>query len=131
MSPARCHLAVQLHRTDSGGRMEMGRQMANNAPDRRELFRRKRADPIDNSATLPPSPNEIAADIKNTIDRIANVSVSELDRLIAELTNIRDLLRAETERVQREVSGYVSAAQTSVTSTKVIADSLVHWKSKI
>jgi hypothetical protein len=104
--------------------------MANMAPDRRELFRRKGTGPNDHSGTQPPSSSAAAADIKNTIDRIANASINELDGLIAELCNIRDLLRVETERIEREVAGYVSATQASVTSTKVIADSLEHWKSK-
>ena len=62
---------------------------------------------------------------------ISNVSVNEIEGLLAELCNIRDLLRAEAERIEREVAGYVSATQASVRSTKVIADSLVHWKSKV
>ncbi len=81
--------------------------MANNAPDRQD-FRRKRSDPLEHSATLPRTPNQVAEDVKNTIDRISNASVNEIEGLLAELCNIRDLLRAEAERVQREVVGYVS-----------------------
>ena len=49
---------------------------------------------------------------------------------MAELANVRDMLRGEGERVQREISGYASLSQTAMTSMKIIGDSLVQWKSQ-
>jgi hypothetical protein len=50
--------------------------------------------------------------------------------VIAELTRVRDMLRSEGERVQREVAGYASLSQAAMTSMKIIADSVVQWKSQ-
>jgi hypothetical protein len=48
--------------------------------------------------------------------------------LIAELRSIRDFLRTETGRVEREVAGYVAEAQAATTSTKAMVNGLEHWK---
>jgi hypothetical protein len=83
------------------------------------VFRRQRAE------------NSEAVDgITSIIDRVAGASVTEIERVIAELTSVRDMLRAEGERVQREIAGYASLSQAAMTSMKVIGDSLVHWKSQ-
>jgi hypothetical protein len=50
--------------------------------------------------------------------------------VMAELANVRDMLRNEGERVQREISGYASLSQTAMTSMKIIGDSLTNWKSQ-
>ena len=64
------------------------------------------------------------------IERVAKASIGEIDRVMAELANVRDMLRGEGERVQREISGYASLSQTAMTSMKIIGDSLVQWKSQ-
>jgi hypothetical protein len=38
------------------------------------------------------------------------------------------MLRHEGERVQREINSYASLSQATMTSMKIIADSLAHWK---
>ena len=48
--------------------------------------------------------------------------------MIGELTRVRDMLRSEGERVQREISGYASLSQNAMTSMKIIADSLAQWR---
>jgi hypothetical protein len=68
--------------------------------------------------------------ITSIIDRVAGASVAEIERVMAELSGVRDMLRTEGERVQREISGYASLSQAAMTSMKIIADSLVHWKSQ-
>ena len=64
------------------------------------------------------------------IERVSSASVGEIERVMAELANVRDMLRGEGERVQREISGYASLSQTAMTSMKIIGDSLVQWKSQ-
>jgi hypothetical protein len=59
---------------------------------------------------------------------VSGASVAEVERVISELTNVRDMLRSEGERVQREISGYASLSQAAMTSMKIIADSLAQWK---
>jgi hypothetical protein len=68
--------------------------------------------------------------ISSVIDRVSFASVSEIERVIAELTMVRDMLRSEGERVQREITGYASLSQAALTSMKIIADSLAQWKSQ-
>ena len=68
--------------------------------------------------------------VGSVIERVAKASIGEIDRVMAELANVRDMLRGEGERVQREISGYASLSQTAMTSMKIIGDSLVQWKSQ-
>ena len=68
--------------------------------------------------------------IGSVIERVSSASVGEIERVMAELANVRDMLRGEGERVQRELSGYASLSQTAMTSMKIIGDSLVQWKSQ-
>ena len=52
---------------------------------------------------------DMAVDNINTlIQRVAGQSIGEIDHVIGELTRVRDMLRSEGERVQREISGYAS-----------------------
>jgi hypothetical protein len=72
---------------------------------------------------------EMAADsINSLIQRVAGQSIGEIDNVIEELTRLRDLLRTEGERVQREISGYAALSQAAMTSMKIIADSLAQWQ---
>jgi hypothetical protein len=73
---------------------------------------------------------EQADNINSVIERVSGASVAEIDRVITELTRVRDMLRSEGERVQREVAGYASLSQAAMTSMKIIADSVVQWKSQ-
>jgi preprotein translocase subunit SecD len=68
--------------------------------------------------------------ITSVIDRVSGASVTEIERVISELGTVRDMLRSEGERVQREISGYASLSQTAMNSMKIIGDSLVQWKSQ-
>lgn len=74
--------------------------------------------------------NSEADSINSIIERVAGASVAEIERVMAELTGVRDMLRTEGERVQREITGYASLSQAAMTSMKIIAESLVHWKSQ-
>jgi hypothetical protein len=68
--------------------------------------------------------------INSVIERVSGASVAEIERVMAELANVRDMLRGEGERVQREIGGYASLSQAAMTSMKIIGDSLVQWKSQ-
>ena len=69
-----------------------------------------------------------AAHLDALIRRIAGNSMDEIDTVIRELENIRALLRNEGERVTREIAGYASLSQASMTAMKAISDSLAAWK---
>ena len=63
-------------------------------------FRRSRPDNGDN-----------ADNINSLIQRVSGASIVEIERVMAELTGVRDMLRSEGERVQREIAGYASLSQ--------------------
>lgn len=66
--------------------------------------------------------------INSLIQRVSAQSLLEVERVINELTNVRDMLRTEAERIQREISGYASLSQAAMTSMKIIAESLGQWQ---
>ena len=72
---------------------------------------------------------DVAADnINALIQRVSGQSVGEIDRVIGELTQVRDVLASEGDRVQREIAGYAALSQAAMTSMKIIADSLTQWR---
>jgi hypothetical protein len=57
--------------------------------------------------------------------------VLEIEKLISELQGLRDFLRSEGDRVQREIAGYVQLSDAAMKSTKIIADSVTQWKGAV
>jgi hypothetical protein len=72
----------------------------------------------------------VANNISSLLQRVAGSSVQEIDRLIAELQTLRDMLQAESARVQREITEYAHLSQSAMQSTKIISDSLSKWKAE-
>jgi hypothetical protein len=70
----------------------------------------------------------VASNIGSLLQRVAGTSVQEIDRLIAELRTLREMLHNEGARVQREIVEYATLSQAAMQSTKIIAESLTHWK---
>jgi hypothetical protein len=62
------------------------------------------------------------------IERVSGQTVAEIDRVVSELGNMRDMLRNEGERVQRELTGYAGLSQSALMSMKIISESLAQWK---
>jgi len=86
------------------------------------FLRRQRSDA--DQASEPVSDN-----LNVLIRRVSGASMEEIDRVILELQGVRDMLRAEGERVSREIAGYASLSHAAMTAMKVIGDSLMQWKS--
>ena len=79
----------------------------------------------------PESDSELVAhNITSLLQRVAGTSVQEVDRLIVELQQLRDLLQAESARVQREITEYAHLSQSAMQSTKIITESLASWKAE-
>ena len=77
----------------------------------------------------PESDSEVvASNISTLLQRVAGTSVQEVDRLIVELQSLRELLQKEGARVQREITEYAHLSQSAMQSTKIITESLSHWK---
>jgi hypothetical protein len=70
----------------------------------------------------------VASNIGTLLQRVAGTSVQEIDRLISELKLLREMLQNESARVQREIVEYATLTQAAMQSTKIIAESLTHWK---
>jgi hypothetical protein len=70
----------------------------------------------------------VASNIGSLLQRVAGTSVQEIDRLISELQTLREMLHNEGARVQREIVEYATLSQAAMQSTKIIAESLTHWK---
>jgi hypothetical protein len=79
-------------------------------------------------ATLEPGAEATVNNVNSLIHRVAGTSVSEIDKLISELEALREMLHAEGQRVQREISGYAQLSQAAMKSTRMIADNVQQWK---
>ena len=77
---------------------------------------------------LEPSQEATVNNVNSLIQRVAGTSLAEIENLIAELEALRDLLHAEGQRVQREISGYAQLSQAAMKSTRMIADNVTQWK---
>jgi hypothetical protein len=77
---------------------------------------------------LEPSAEATVNSVNSLIQRVAGTSLAEIEKLISELESLRDLLHAEGQRVQREISGYAQLSQAAMKSTRMIADNVTQWK---
>ncbi len=77
---------------------------------------------------LEPGTEATVNNVNSLIQRVAGTSLGEIENLIAELESLRDLLHAEGQRVQREISGYAQLSQAAMKSTRMIADNVAQWK---
>src|SRR6187200_1670053 len=74
------------------------------------------------------TPEAAVNNVNSLIQRVAGTSLTEIENLIGELESLRDLLHAEGQRVQREISGYAQLSQAAMKSTRMIADNVNQWK---
>jgi hypothetical protein len=80
------------------------------------------------TAALEPNAEATVNNVNSLIQRVAGTSLAEIEKLISELESLRDLLHAEGQRVQREISGYAQLSQAAMKSTRMIADNVTQWK---
>jgi hypothetical protein len=79
--------------------------------------------PKNRSPANPPSPEELNA----TFQRIASTSLSEIDRIIRDLKQMRELMRNERERVRGEFDRYASLGDEAAMKMQVLAESINDW----
>ena len=77
---------------------------------------------------LEPATEATVNNVNSLIQRVAGSSLAEIENLISELESLRDLLHAEGQRVQREISGYAQLSHAAMKSTRMIADNVAQWK---
>jgi len=70
----------------------------------------------------------VANNISTLLQRVAGTSVQEIDKLISELQTLREMLATEGARVQKEIVEYATLSQAAMQSTRIIAESISHWK---
>jgi hypothetical protein len=75
-----------------------------------------------------PAEESAADNLSAAIRRVSGASMEEIDRVILELQGVRELLRKEGERVNREIAGYASLSHTAMTAMRVIGDGLQQWR---
>jgi len=85
---------------------------------------RRRQEPIAPADT-------IVSRASSVMERVAATSISEVDALIKELEQLRDFLRQESGRIQREIEGYARLSEEATKSTKIIAESVGQWKNAL
>ena len=73
----------------------------------------------------PDNDNELAAgNVGSLLQRVSGISVQEIEKLMAELQILRDILQNEAARVQREIVGYAHLIQDAKKSISTISESL-------
>jgi hypothetical protein len=76
----------------------------------------------------PENASQVVTDVNSLVQRVAGVSLDQLDDAIVDLRHLRDFLHSEGERIQREISGYLQLNHIAIGSTKSIVDNIVQWK---
>jgi hypothetical protein len=72
--------------------------------------------------------SENTTDVNSLVQRVAGVSLDQLDDVIIELQQLRDFLHSEGERIRREISGYLQLNHIAIDSTKSIVENIVQLK---
>jgi hypothetical protein len=76
----------------------------------------------------PENTSQIVTDVNSFVQRVAGVSLDQLDDVIVDLRQLRDFLHSEGERIQSEIFGYLQLNHIAIGSTKSIVDNIVQWK---
>ncbi len=92
------------------------------------LLRPSSVSPASTEPVLEQTPEIVVSNVNTLIQRVAGTSIAEIQNLISELETLRELLHAEGQRVQREISGYAQLSQAAMKSTRMVADSVAQWK---
>ena len=66
--------------------------------------------------------------VPDLIQRVAGSSVTEIDRLIGELTQLRDHLQREGKRVETEIAAFAQTGTAAASSIKEISQTLGRLK---
>ncbi len=89
---------------------------------------RKRPERADMGRAEAASVESQADSVSTLVQRVAGASLQELDSMIEELRSMREWLRVEGERVQREIAGYATMSHRAATSMKAISESMAQWR---
>jgi hypothetical protein len=76
----------------------------------------------------PESTTQVVTDVNSLVQRVAGVSLTQLQNVIFDLQDLSDFLHSEGERIQGEISNYLRLSQTAMGTSKIVADNIAHWK---
>jgi curved DNA-binding protein CbpA len=71
--------------------------------------------------------HNLAGSVSSDLQRVSETSLMQIDNLIVELQMQREKLLSESTRVQRDIVEFARLSQSTMQSTKIIAESLVYW----
>ena len=74
------------------------------------------------------SPPKTDADIAPLIQKVGAPSIAQIEKLIGELHEARNLLEAEGDRIRRETARYMKFTQMASASVKIISETLSGWR---
>jgi len=66
----------------------------------------------------------VANNISSLIQRVTGTSVEEVDRMMAELESLREMLQDKAVFIQREITQYAHLSQSTIETSKIIAAGL-------
>jgi hypothetical protein len=89
----------------------------------------RRDNPPSHHRDREPVANPTSGPMNGLLQQVAGTSIEEIDRIILELQNVRDMLRGESERLSNEVARYADLNNTTMTLMRSVADRLKLSKS--
>src|SRR5215217_6061092 len=96
-----------------------------------EISKSVRSDRLTNrAAKFTPTAEEVgepSAIITEFVQDLGATSIAEIDKLIADLQAARNYLKAESDRIQQEMTRYAHLSDTASASVRIITESLVQW----
>jgi hypothetical protein len=71
--------------------------------------------------------HDLTGNIGSQLQQIGEASLMEVDSLIVELQRQREKLLSDSARVQHDIVEFARLSQSTMQSTKIIAESLIYW----
>jgi hypothetical protein len=86
---------------------------------------RRDAETASRSRREPKGATQMVSDL---VRQMAGASLNKLDETIADLSQVRDFLHTEGERIKREISGYLQLNQVAMGSAKFVVDNIAQCR---
>jgi len=71
---------------------------------------------------------ESAENLSLRIQRVTAASMKEIDRIVLQLQDVREVLLSQGEHVRQDVSSYASLNYAAMAAMKVIGENLKQWR---
>ena len=121
------NLTEMIQRDNESGQHEQIDAAAQLEEDITALIRRD--NPPRHHRDREPVANPTSGHMNGLLQQVAGTSIEEIDRIILELQNVRDMLRGESERLSNEVARYADLNNTTMILMRSLVDRLKLSKS--